>query len=281
MQTMQPNTAPESTAVGADVSHMSGFTLLFGRGPVCRLRIQNSMKYSIAIFCSILLITTAGLPSVLAEGAPTSAEQLRSEFELALKAKNVNSLMELCYWQGVSDNMKTMVGNAIADIPKRDFVAVKLLPLPADFQATNELNGIRYRPSVNVVGLIEVEFAKAGNSMQLPYGKHGDAFYLSCTVEEKLPGPFTKAKALNIMVLGTADIKSISGSCIFVQNGKEIEKNLGKGGTGFWGDYIKSCTIQKNPGEGGTMQLIIEEDGKQIFDSQETTDEEVIYEKKQ
>ena len=280
MQTMQPNTSPESTAVGADVSHKSGLTSLFGRGSVFRLRMQNSMKYTIAFFCSILLITTAGLPSVLAEGVPTSAEQLRSEFETALKAKDTNSLMQLIYWQGVSDGMKTMVGTEIANLSKTDFVAVKLLPLPVGFQATNELNGIRYGPSVTVIGLIDVEFAKAGNSMQLPYGKSGDAFYVSCTVEEKIPGPFTRSKTLNIMVLGTADMKSISGSCIFVQNGKEIEKNLSKGGTGFFGDYIKSCTIRKNPDAGGTIQLIIEEDGKRAFDSQEITNNQVVYEKK-
>jgi hypothetical protein len=68
---------------------------------------QKLMKHTIAIVCLILLITTAGLSSVLAEGAPTSAEQLRNEFESALKAKDTNSLMQLFYWQGVSDGMKT------------------------------------------------------------------------------------------------------------------------------------------------------------------------------
>jgi hypothetical protein len=189
-------------------------------------------------------------------------------------------LMALVNWQGVSDNMKTMMGNIVADMPKHDVAAVKLVPLPADFQATNELNDIRYRPSVTVIGLIDVEFAQKGNSMRLPYGKSGNTFYIACTVEEKILGAFTKTKVLNIMVMGTEDAKSISGSYIYFQKGKEIKKNIIKGGTGFGGDYIKSCTVQKTSDDEETMWLTIEEDGKQIFDSQETTNKVIVYEKK-
>src|ERR1039457_1834301 len=108
---------------------------------------QTHMKYEI-IVCLSLLIIGSGLSSVFAKDAPTSAEQLRVEAESALKAKDANALMGLFNWRGVSDNMKTRMSKMVAERPKQEGPAVRLAPLPADFQATNEVNGIRYRPSV-------------------------------------------------------------------------------------------------------------------------------------
>ena len=232
------------------------------------------------IICLTSLLAGLGLQTAAAKDAPASAGQLRNEFEAALKAKDTNSLMGLFQWRGVSDPMKAEMGGIVTALPKHDWIAVKLAPLPADVQATNELNGIRYRPSVPVIGWIEVDFAQAGNSLQLPYGKSGDAYYLSGTVEEKMPGTFPKAKALSIRVLGTEDVKFISGSCVFVQSGKEIKKTINERGTSFLGDYIKSCTVQKTTDDGGTIQLAIEEDGQRIFESPEITNTTpVVFEK--
>ena len=237
------------------------------------------MKYK-AIVCLSLLIIGSGLSSAFAKDAPASAEQLRAEVESALKAKDASALIGLFNWQGVSDNFKTMMGKMAADMTNHEWTAVKLAPLPDDFQATNVVNGIRYRPSVAVTGWIVVEFTPKGNAAQLPYGKSGDAYYLSCNVEEKIPGPVTKSKALSITVMGTEDMKSISGSCVLVQNGTEYKHNISERGTSFFGDYIKSCTVQKTADDGETMQMTIEEDCKQIFDSQEITNKEIVYEKK-
>ena len=239
------------------------------------------MKSLGILICLIALIAGLGLPTASGKDVPVSAELLRSAFESALQAKDTNALVALFDWQGVSDNMKTMMGGMVAELPKHDWVAVKLIPLPAVYQATNELNGIRYRPSVTVVGLINVEFAQKGNSMQLPYGKSGDAFYLACNVEEKMPGTFSKAKALAIMVMGTEDIKSISGSCIFVQNGKEIKKDISERGISFFGDYIKSCSVQKTVDDEESIQVTITENGKTVFESDEVTNKTpVVYERK-
>ena len=233
------------------------------------------------LLCLTLLLAGLGRQTASAKDAPASAEQLRVACESALNAKDTNALTELFQWQGVSGHMQTMMNAMVAELPKHDWVSVKLIPLPADFQATNELNGVRYRPSVPVIGLVNVEFTRKGNSMQLPYGKSGDAFYLACAVEEKLPGTFTKAKALAIMVMGTGDIKSVTGSCVFVQNGKEIKKNISERGTSFFGDYIKSCAVQKTTDDENSIQVTITEDGKSVFESEDVTNRTpVIYERK-
>ena len=259
---------------------LSRLTSHIRRGSALDVRMQTHMKYKI-IVCLSLLIIGSGLSSVFAKDAPTSAEQLRSEVEWALKAKDANALIGLFNWRGVSDNMKTMMSKMVAEMPKHEWTAVKLAPLPADFQATNEVNGTRYRPSVVVTGWIVVEFTPKGNAAQLPYGKSGDAYYLSCNVEEKIPGPITKSKMLNIEVMGLADPGTFSGTYVFVQGGKEIKKNISNRGASFYGDYVKSCTVQKTTGSVASIQLTITENGKTVFESDEVINKEpIVYEKK-
>jgi hypothetical protein len=238
------------------------------------------MKYK-AIVCLSLLLIGSGLTSAFAKDPPASAEQLRAEVESALKAKDASALIGLFNWQGVSDNFKTMMGKMAADMTNHEWTAVKLAPLPDDFQATNVVNGIRYRPSVAVTGWIVVEFTPKGNAAQLPYGKSGDAYYLSCNVEEKIPGPATKSKIINIEVMGVADPGTFSGNYVFVQSGNEIKQNIRNRGASFYGDYVKSCTVQKTTACDDSIQLTITEDGKTVFESDDVTNKEpIVYEKK-
>lgn len=155
-----------------------------------------------------LLIAIPGLQAAPTKGAPTSAEQLLSRFESAIKTKDTNALVALVNCQGVSDRMKSLILPMVADIPNHEIATVTLVPLPEKFQSTNEANGIRYRPNVPPVGLIKVEFVKTADgvqSMQIPYGSSGGVFCIPGTIEEKLSGPsrdqieakakFEKAKA--------------------------------------------------------------------------------------
>jgi hypothetical protein len=139
-----------------------------------------------------LLITAALLIWLFAGNAkhpytpPTSAEQLRGEFESALKAKDVNGIIGMFDWQGVSDNFKSQMSQGIGELVKHEWTAVRLAPFPADYKATNEVNGTRYRPSLPVIGWVVVDALPAGNTAQFQYGKSGDTFYLACNVEEKI-----------------------------------------------------------------------------------------------
>ena len=194
--------------------------------------------------------------------------------------------MALFNWQGVSDSMKSEMNDENADIFSHDIAAVKLLALPADFQLTNELNGVRYKPNVAIVGMIDVEFTEKGNAVSMPYGKAGGVFYLSSTVEDKIAAPTTKEKNLNIMVMGVTSPEPVAftGCYVYVKAGKEIKEDInGKGNISkaFWGDYVKSCTVQKTSDSDGTIQLIISENGKNVFESKEVdTKDLIIYEKK-
>jgi len=53
---------------------------------------------------------------------------------------------------GVSDDFKSQTSQEIGELVKHEWTAVRLAPFPADYQATIEANGVRYRPSVPVIG---------------------------------------------------------------------------------------------------------------------------------
>ena len=105
------------------------------------------MKQPLSIVCLSFLVAASGLSSAFAKDPPTSAEQLRNEVELTLKAKDTNSFVALFNWQGVSDSMKSEMNDENADVFSHDIAAVKLAALSADFQPTNELNGFVTNPT--------------------------------------------------------------------------------------------------------------------------------------
>jgi hypothetical protein len=229
----------------------------------------------------VLLSLFSKTPSAFAKDAPTSPEQLRDAVESALKTKDTNALAELVNWQGASDHMKSLTGGVINDLFKHPYSAVKLIGLPDGFRSIFERDGIRYSPNVSVVGMLEVDFSGMDRWVKLPYGKKDGGFYIPCTVEEQIPGPVIKSKTLAIMVTCSTrpDAQKLSGSFIYLEGGKEVKEAIdGKGNfnKSFWGEYIKSCTVRKTSSDDDPIQLMIMEDGKTMFQSEEVTNNEPI-----
>lgn len=243
------------------------------------------MKRILLFVCLNLVIIAS---SALANNPPASAEQLRSQLESAIKAKDRKAIEALSNERGVSDEMKSLDGMLFDDLVKPDasIKSVALLPLPKDFQLTNEVGGVRYIPNVSVVGLINVEFKEEGNSLQMSYGQKDGTFYIAGMVAEKSGLPAVKEKDINVIVMGLSAPEPVSfaGKCIYLKNGKEMTEDIngdkGNLSKSFWGDHVKSCTV-KRTSAGGWFKLIITEDNKTIFESQRITNQEpVVYEKK-
>jgi hypothetical protein len=239
----------------------------------------KTMKQLTLLLFLFTLLT--GMPSAFAIDPPASPEQLRAAVESALKMKDTNALAELVNWQGASDDMKSLTRRVIEDLFANPYSTVKLIGLPDGFRAVTERDGIRYSPNVSVVGMLEVDFTGVIWRMKLPYGKKGGGFYIPCTVEEKIPGPAIKSRSLAIIVTGSTapDAQKLSGSFIYIQGGGEVKEAIdGKGNfnKSFWGEYIKSCTVQKTSSDDDPIQLAIIEDGKTIFQSAEVTNNEPI-----
>lgn len=225
------------------------------------------------------------LPSAFAS-PPTSAEQLRSEVEAALSAKDTNAVLALFNWHGVSDKMKSSVSRQIAYMATQGIASVNLLPLPADRQLTNELDGVRYFPNVHVQGMIDVEYKEKGNGLKMPCGDINGAFYIAGTETEVFDPHAKKSTVLAVMVMGLFPKESpgiLTCSYVYAANGKEntdsfqCTNSLSKS---FRGDYIKSCKVTKISGS-GSYELEIDEANKTVFDSDMVeTNDSIFYEKK-
>jgi len=123
---------------------------------------------------------------------PTSAEQLRSEFEAALRAKDTNALLSLVYWKNVSAEGKSFDTREAAEIVTHDIVSVELASWPTNDWATNNLfqesdiKGIHYKPNLQAIGMLKVKFTDIqGYGAQMPYGKIGDSFLMTAIIEEQ------------------------------------------------------------------------------------------------
>jgi hypothetical protein len=220
--------------------------------------------------------------------APTSAEQLRSEFETALKAKDTNAVLSLINWQGISDDVKKVMQTEISSMCQREVTNVSLIPInhPLEFEG----GGFHYKPNVSVVGAIRVQFQPANKDAaaetEVNYGKMDGEFYIAGSTKEKLTEPTTKQKNF-IMNIDTLNMESnvfsgsCTGSCVYVSFGTPITYNFGGSGNCSAlvnGDYIKSCTAKNSSGN-GTISLVINEDGKEIFNLR--TNAPITYESKQ
>jgi len=227
--------------------------------------------------------------AAFAKDPPISAEQLRGEFEAAIKARDTNALLALFSWEGVPEDDKEMtVGFYIEPLLKANIASVVLAPLSTNLETMmsgggNSLfgdNGQRVIFSVDVLGQIDVSIA-GEETLQLWYGKKEKSCYMAAPISYQAPG-----KSLSVRVLGSMPY---TGSWVYVQNERETKVDISERTNRFrmgWGDYIKSCTVRRTstngPGPGRDFHFEISEGGKIIFKSPQMSNEDpVVYERKQ
>ena len=93
-------------------------------------------------------------------------------------------------------------------------------------------------------------------------------------------------KSLNVAVMGTTspDPITFTGSYVVVRAGKEVKEDIsGKGNRSeaFWGDYIKSCTVQRTSAN-GRIKLVITEGTNAVFKSEWlSTNAPIVYQRKE
>lgn len=243
------------------------------------------MKHTLFIACFSFVIAVLGSQTVFAKDPPASAEQLRNEVESALKTKNTEALMALFNWEGIQEGDRVKMGMKAGFIEMwkktNNVISVELLPLPAQYKATNEIFSLRTRPNISVIGMIDIKCTDKDCGGSLPYGTKGDAFYIAQTVREIIPG---RSLRITVSIFDPHPSITFTGACVYVKEGKEINFDLS--GTNqyieknLWGDYIKSCTIQKTT-TSGLIMLEIAEDHKKIFQSpQIKTEDSISYIKK-
>jgi hypothetical protein len=249
-------------------------------------------------------------PNAVPQKPPTSAEQLRSELESGFKKRDLNAVISLFCWDGMEKEMKAMMGFGFAQqmtSSGTNTASFTLAPLPTNFQMTISSflpdwegdDGRRGKYNIPVLGVIHMDFQN-GKSVEMPYGKKADAFYIAQLISYQIPG-----KALRVRVDNLPWYLTYTGYWTYVNNGKEITIPLSDQTNKFregWGDYVKYCYVRRTsmketPGvapffqyqitEGQITNMFVgthqftEEVPVVIFDSGQITNEEpVIFERK-
>ena len=261
------------------------------------------MKRSFFIAYIILFLFST---NILAQNLPTSVEQLRSKFESALKTRDTNAAMSLFYLDGLegdgpyggrrlssAETQAAFLREMWPFFPT-NVANIKLAPLPKEFQTFNSPkeddgmgidwngdNGWRGRWSVPPAGMFESQ-PPAIFPTPLIYGKTNGVYYIGIPIVYTAPG-----KSLYVHTFASV---TYTGSWVYVKNGKEHTVNFSDKTNKFrecWGDYIKSCTIQKTSTNSyvqyqSWFNFTIEEDGTNLFESGEITNNKpVTYERKQ
>ena len=125
---------------------------------------------------------------VIAKAPPASAEELRSAFEAAIKAKDSYAFYGLYCYQDVSEERKIRHFQEV--IPtwfERDNPKITLKDLWPGEKLTNVVNGTLYRPNITVIGNLSYSPGeKWGMGTLLSYGKLGDAYYIAIVITESV-----------------------------------------------------------------------------------------------
>jgi hypothetical protein len=237
--------------------------------------------------------------------APASADGLKGRFEAALKAGDTNAILSLCNWDGVPNRMAPSLSSVIrgwsefrSKYPSNQLHAsVWLRPLREDYETEGIMNGIRYRPNVSVVGMIEGSLSVDDNGTNtswgavFPYGERKGGFYFAGTITEKIYEPKVKEKPFQITITRTnySVPTAYAVTYVYLQNDREIKKTF-TGTNGFyrliWANELKSCVLRKISGEKDLLRLEISQLSTNklltLLDSKtSSTNAPIIYENKQ
>lgn len=236
---------------------------------------------------------------------PTSAEQLRSEFEAALKVGDTNAILSLYNWDGVSNGMKKMrdvafhgLAEFLAKYPTNEMhTFVRLRPLRDGYEMESVSDGIRYRPNVSVAGMIQGTLSVDDHGtntswgMEIPYGEKNGGFYFAGATTEKIYEPKVKENLFEVDV-GTTNLTESTAyviSFVYLQNDQEINKSF-TGTNEFHkfvsGNELKSCVLRKISDDNNSLKLEIQEFSTNklltLVDSEtSSTNTPIIYESKQ
>jgi hypothetical protein len=252
---------------------------------------MNYLKHAIVL---AILLPASEFTTLLAGDAPSSPEQLQSQLNSALKAKDVDGIRAL--FNPKSETNATSESSAMKEmmISRQTRIlleapspTVKLAPLSSDFSAsqTNEQNGICTSFDVPVTGLVEVE-GDGGYVQHLPYGKQGTGYYLAAITQAQIPGRFL---TVNILAGPNSDLLTFTGRWVYARGGEDVAVNISDKTNRFvvrWGDYIKLCEIRRTStnqvaGFDNWFYFDIVEGGAHVFESPGLTNEDLfVYRKK-
>ncbi|MGE0268469.1 MAG: hypothetical protein AB7S78_08460 [Candidatus Omnitrophota bacterium] len=141
------------------------------------------------IFKIIILAVIFGIYSgqmVMAADAPDTKEELMDRFKTGISQKDVDGLYGLFYMEGVSEETKSQMKNALEVLVDSEISDYHFGEVPEDYNPVRlTMNGIKMTPNLTVEGFIKFNIKSAegweGNGSQ-PYGFNDGAYYLPGTL---------------------------------------------------------------------------------------------------
>jgi hypothetical protein len=99
---------------------------------------------------------------------PSAREEFIQRFRRAHDKRDLPALMSLVYWTGVEPKTRAMLrSNFQADLQHR-IASVKMTPLPKGQLMQYTVKGVTYRPNLQPVAKLAVQFARLpGKEMQV------------------------------------------------------------------------------------------------------------------
>ena len=166
-----------------------------------------------------------------------------------------------------------------------------------DYETESVMNGIRYKPNVTVLGMIEGFLSVNDNGTntswgtQLPYGEKNGRFYLAGTTTEKIYEPKVKETPFQITITRTnySVPTAYALSYVYLQNDQEIKKTFAGTNTFrrlIWANELKSCVLRKLSEDNDMLKLeIIEISTNRLLtllnSETSSTNAPIVYERKQ
>lgn len=253
------------------------------------------------LIASVALLNSCAPPN----NAPTSADELKERFETALATGDTNAFLSLYNWDGVPNRMDPSLARIIQGwtefrlkFPSNELQAsVWLWPLREDYETEAIINGIRYRPNVSVIGMIQGSMnvndngTNTGWGPMIPYGTKDGRFYFAGTTTEKIYEPKVKETLFEITVTRTnfSTPTAYALSYVYFQNNQEIKKAF-TGTNGFRrlvsANDLNSCVLRKLSNDNVLLTLEITEISTnkitKLLDSEiSSTNTPLVYEGKQ
>jgi hypothetical protein len=227
-----------------------------------------------------------GSSSGQVSAAPASAVGLAEAFRSAVAAKDREAIFRLIHWEGVTAEAMAAHKATVGKLVDYDVTKVAPVPLPPDYRSEQISQGVRYRPNVKVLGLLEVTLGEKRPphtpSMRMPYGTAGDQFLIAAVIQERIDQPGPPDRSLSVTVAGTtgADVPEFSGFCTYTVSGQVQRRELtGKSNLNlaFPGQSFQECSVRKTGG-GGKIKLQVREGDTLVFESPVTeSGEPIVY----
>lgn len=137
-------------------------------------------------FLKILTVVSCVLfaagQTVYAAEAPKSKEELMEQFKTGISVKNIDLLYGLFYMEGVSDETKAQMKEALGILAASEISEFTFAEVPADYDPVRVTpTGVKIAPNMEIQGFIKFNIKSAegweGVGSQ-PYGSIEGIYYL-------------------------------------------------------------------------------------------------------